>query len=180
MKVTSVNVGEPREIVWNGRTFQTGIFKEPVGGPVRVGHLNLAGDKQADLSVHGGTHKAVYVYPVEHYEFWRVELPDAAWQWGMFGENLTVQGLLETSIAVGDCFGVGTAVMRVTQPRMPCYKLNARFRRDDMIKRFLKAGRSGFYCEVITEGVVQANSSITQISQAQNRVSIADIFLADS
>ena len=175
MKVVSVNVGMPREVVWKGAKVRTGIFKEPVDGAVMIRELSLDGDEQADLTVHGGTHKAVYGYPFEHYGYWRRELPDVAFSWGKFGENLTTEGLLEDDLYIGDRLQVGSAVLMVTQPRMPCYKLALKFKRDDMIKRFLRSGRSGFYFLVIEPGEVQAGSSIEILSRDPNRVSVADI-----
>lgn len=176
MKIVSVNVGLPREVVWEGATVRTGIFKEPVAGPVMIGNLNLAGDKQADLTVHGGPAKAVYAYPAEHYEYWRQELPGVLFPWGKFGENLTTEGLLlEDALCIGDRLRTGSAILMVTQPRMPCYKLALRFARDDMIKRFLASGRSGFYFSVIETGEVSAGSKIEILSRDPNRVTVADI-----
>jgi len=130
MRIVSVNVGMPREVAWKGMTARTGIFKEPVDGPVMIDKLNLAGDSQADLTVHGGEEKAVYAYPAEHYEYWRHELPDVSLSWGMFGENLTTEGLSEDTLCVGDRLSIGSTVLQVTQPRVPCYKLALRFDRD--------------------------------------------------
>ena len=175
MKIVSVNVGMPREVVWRGTTIRTGIFKEPVDGAVMIRELNLDGDQQADLTVHGGPHKAVYGYPFEHYEYWRRELPDVAFSWGKFGENLTTDGLSEDTLCIGDRLKVGSATLMVTQPRMPCHKLALKFKRDDMIKRFLKSGRSGFYFLVVEPGEVQAGSSIEILSRDPNRVSVADL-----
>jgi MOSC domain-containing protein YiiM len=175
MKIVSVNVGLPREVVWKGAPVVTAIFKEPVTGPVRVGELNLSGDRQADLTVHGGAEKASYGYPAEHYEYWRRELPDVAFSWGMFGENLTTEGLLEDALCIGDRLKVGSAVLMVTQPRMPCYKLTLRFDREDMIKRFLRSRRSGFYFSVVQEGEISASSGIEVLSRDPNQVTIADI-----
>ena len=160
MKVISVNVGMPREVVWKGLAVQTAIFKEPVAGTVAIRKLNLAGDQQADLTVHGGPEKAVYAYPVEHYEYWRKQLPKFSLSWGAFGENLTTVGLNEDTLSIGDVLRVGSAVLQVTQPRMPCYKLQIRFNRDDLIKRFLLSGRSGFYFSVVEPGDVGAESEI--------------------
>jgi len=165
MKVVSVNVGLPREVVWKGMTVQTAIFKEPVAGAVAIRDLNLVGDEQADLTVHGGADKAVYAYPAEHYEFWRRELPDLTFSWGQFGENLTTEGLMEDTLHIGDRLRVGSATLMVTQPRMPCYKLALRFGRDDMIKLFLASGRSGFYFSVIEPGSVAASSEIEVLSR---------------
>ncbi len=175
MKIASVNVGMPREVVWKGMTVQTAIFKEPVDGPVTIGKLNLAGDKQADLTVHGGSDKAVYAYPAEHYEYWRQELPEVLFSWGKFGENLTTEGLGEDTLCIGDRLRVGSAVLTVTQPRMPCYKLALRFDRDDMIKRFLTSRRSGFYFSVIEEGEVRAGSEVEILSRDPHRVTVLDI-----
>jgi MOSC domain-containing protein YiiM len=161
MRVVSVNVGVPREIAWRGETVRTSIFKEPVAGKVLVERLNLDGDRQSDLTVHGGADKAVYVYPAEHYEFWRRELPDIDLPWGSFGENLTTEGLDERSVHIGDQLDIGSAELIVTQPRMPCFKLALRFDRLDIIKRFLRSGRTGFYLSVLREGEVAAGDAIT-------------------
>jgi MOSC domain-containing protein YiiM len=149
LKLWSVNVGMPREVDWHGRLVRTSIFKSPVFSPVRVARLNLEGDQQSDLTVHGGIHKAVYVYPSEHHQFWREEIPDLKVPWGMFGENFTTEGLLEGAINIGDRFRVGSAEFVVTQPRMPCYKLGIRFGRPEIVKRFLQSGKSGFYLSVL-------------------------------
>jgi len=175
MKIVSVNVGLPREVVWKGITVQTAIFKEPVAGAVAIGELNLAGDQQADLTVHGGPEKAVYAYPAEHYQYWRAQLSDVSLSWGAFGENLTTAGLWEDTLCIGDLLKVGSAVLRVTQPRMPCYKLELRFNRDDMIKRFLLSGRSGFYLSVIEPGNVAAGSRVEILDRDPDRVTITDI-----
>lgn len=175
MKVISVNVGLPREVMWKGRTVTTGIFKEPVAGRVRIQRHNLDGDKQADLSVHGGPEKAVYLYPVEHYAYWRNDLPEMELPWGMFGENLTTEGLVEEAVNIGDRLRVGTAEVVVTQPRMPCQKLAIKFDRSDIIKRFLASGRTGFYLRVLQAGEVGAGDAIEQISRDENNLSVADI-----
>ena len=175
MRIVSVNVGLPREVAWRGMAVQTGIFKEPVDGPVTISKLNLAGDQQADLTVHGGAAKAVYAYPAEHYEYWREKLLEVSFSWGKFGENLTTAGLTEAALCIGDRLRVGTAVLMVTQPRMPCYKLALRFDRDDMIKRFLTSRRSGFYFSVVEEGVVQTGSEVEMLSRDPNRVAVVDI-----
>ena len=140
MKLLSVNVGLPRLLAWKGNTFKTGIFKKPVSGHVMVRATNLDGDRQTDLSVHGGPNKAVYGYPSEHYEYWRAELPGQPFDWGAFGENFTTEGLLETDVCIGDHYRAGPAVIAVTTPRLPCFKLAAKFQRDDMIERFLHSG----------------------------------------
>jgi MOSC domain-containing protein YiiM len=174
VKILSVNVGQPRTVEWQGRPVETGIFKTPVAGPVALRALNLDGDRQADLSVHGGAHKAVYVYPSEHYAFWRAELPDMDLPWGMFGENFTSAGLLE-DVAIGGRFRIGSAEVLVSEPRVPCYKLALKFGRADMVKRFLASGRTGFYLMVLNEGVVQAGDPIEAIGRAEHGITVADI-----
>lgn len=175
MKLISVNVGLPRTVIWKGQPVTTGIFKEPVTGRVRLSWLNLAGDKQADLSVHGGPSKAVYVYPAEHYAYWQQELPGMPLPWGMFGENLTTHGLLEDTVHIGDRLRIGSAEVIVTEPRMPCYKLALKFGRDDIIKRFLRSGRSGFYLAVLQEGDVGAGDEVEFIERDPHQVMVADI-----
>ena len=175
MKVISVNVGQPREIFHEGRMIRTGIFKRPIEGRVRVTALNLEGDEQADLTVHGGPSKAIYVYPAEHYEFWRKELPEVSFSWGMFGENLTTEGLLEKEINVGDRLCLGSVELMVTEPRLPCYKLNLKFGRDDMVKRFLKSRRTGFYCAVAREGEIGAGDEIEFLNRDESKMTVADI-----
>ena len=175
MKIISVNVGLPRLVLRNGEPVSTGIFKEPVTGRVMMRTLNLDGDRQSDLSVHGGPEKAVYVYPSEHYEFWKRELPDMNLPWGMFGENLTTTGLFETEVNIGDKFRVGTAEVMVTQPRMPCYKLGIRFGRGDIIKRFLVSERSGFYLSVLKEGDVGAGDEFQMLEKNASGVRVADV-----
>jgi MOSC domain-containing protein YiiM len=175
MKLESVNVGLPTDVTYKGKEVTTGIFKEPVRGRVRVRTLNLEGDRQADLTVHGGAEKAVYAYPSEHYEYWRAELPLMDIPFSMFGENLTTEGLFEDRLNIGDQFRIGSAKMMITQPRMPCYKLAVKFQRDDIIKRFLKSGRTGFYFSVIEEGEVGAGDGIELLHRDQNDVTVADI-----
>ena len=154
MKILSVNVGGPREVEWKGKLIRTSIFKSPQNGSVKVFKLNLEGDKQSDLTVHGGVDKAVYAYPSEHYSFWRKEFPDLDITWGAFGENLTTEGLLETAVHIGDTLQIGSARFVITQPRLPCFKLGIRLGRADIVKRFLRSERSGFYFAVLEEGTV--------------------------
>ena len=175
MKLISLNVARPRLVMWNHGPVSTGIFKEPVEGRVMLRELNLDGDRQADLTVHGGPTKAVYAYPAEHYEYWRRELPDMLLPYGMFGENFTTEGLDERSVEIGDRFRVGAAEVMVTEPRMPCYKLGIKFGRADILKRFLASGRSGFYFSVLSEGEVGAGDQIELIERAESHVTVADI-----
>ena len=175
MKLLSVNVGLPREIEWKGKIVRTSIFKRPVEGRVRVSTLNVEGDEQSDLTVHGGPHKAVYAYPSEHFAFWRTEFPGMELDWGVFGENFTTTGLLEETVHIGDRFRVGSAEFVVTQPRMPCFKLGIRFNRSDMVKRFLQSGRTGFYFAVVKEGEVAAGDSIELLERDDHNVPVGDI-----
>lgn len=174
MKLVSVNIGLPGEVEWNGKTTTTSIWKVPVSGLVRVSTLNLQGDRQADLSVHGGKDKAVYVYPSEHYAYWQRELAGAELPWGAFGENFTTEGLTE-EFRIGDRLSIGTAEFAVTQPRMPCYKLAIRFGRPDMVKRFMRSGRTGFYLAVRREGEIRAGDPIRLDARSAESLSVADI-----
>ena len=175
MRLISVNVGVPREVVWHGRTVTTGIFKAPVEGRVALRSLNLDGDRQADLTVHGGTHKAVYCYPIEHYPYWKSELGLSDLPPGAFGENFTTEGLDEDAVHIGDEFAIGSATVVVSQPRMPCYKLGVKFQSDAMVKRFLASGRSGFYLAVKREGDVGTGDEIVPLARDPNRVPISEI-----
>jgi MOSC domain-containing protein YiiM len=175
MKIVSVNVGLPRPVEWRGRRIMTGIFKQPVSGRIAVRKLNLAGDRQADLSVHGGVHKAVYAYPSEHYPFWRHELELSDLPWGAFGENLTTESWWEDEVHIGDRFRAGTAEFVVTQPRTPCFKLALKFDRDDVVDRFLESGRPGFYLAVAKEGELEAGDPFERIHEDERRVSVVDV-----
>ncbi len=190
MKLVSVNTGLPREVSWHGRMVTTAIFKEPARGRVALRTLNLDGDRQADLTVHGGEHKAVYCYSLAHYDYWKKELPGRELPMGMFGENFTIDdggpGLLggqalpggqglEESVHLGDRFSVGTAEVAVTQPRLPCYKLGVRFGSDDMVKRFLASGRTGFYVAVVREGEVGAGDEMKVMAREPNAVPVSEI-----
>lgn len=176
MKLLSVNVGLPREVKWDGRIIRTSIFKTPVAGRVQVRNINIDGDQQSDLTVHGGIHKAVYVYPSEHYAFWREALPNVDLGWGAFGENFTTQGVLDDkAVRIGDRFRIGSTEFVVTQPRIPCFKLGIRFGRADMVKRFLHSGRNGFYLAVAKEGEVAAGDAIELMARDENGITVADI-----
>jgi MOSC domain-containing protein YiiM len=175
VKIVSVNVRLPREVLWHGRTVTTGIYKEPVEGRVALRKLNLDGDRQADLTVHGGEYKAVYCYPLAHYDYWKKELPGRELPMGMFGENFTTDGLLEDSVHLGDRFSVGSAEVVVTQPRLPCYKLGIKFQSDDMVRRFLASERTGFYLAVTRAGQVGAGDEIRAVSRDADAVPVSEI-----
>jgi len=175
MKLVSVNMGLPREVAWHNINVTTGIFKEPVKGRVALRKLNLDGDRQADLTVHGGEFKAVYCYPLVHYDFWKAQLPGKDLPLAIFGENFTTDGLLENSVHLGDQFFVGSAQVVVTQPRLPCYKLGIRFQADDMVKRFLASARTGFYLAVTLEGEVGAGDEMKLLARDPNAVPVSEI-----
>ena len=175
MRIIQINVGRPRLVTRNGEPVSTAIYKEPVAGRVMLRTLNLDGDRQADLSVHGGPEKAVYGYPSEHYAFWKRELPKMDLPWGMFGENFTTEGMFETELNIGDRFRIGSAKVMVTQPRMPCYKLGIRFGRSDILRRFLASERSGFYFSVLEEGEVGAGDEFELIEKNESGVRVVDV-----
>ena len=174
-RVLSVNVGFPRQVHMDRATVLTSIFKSPVEGRVAVRQHNIEGDRQSDLTVHGGPNKAVYCYPGEHYRFWQEQLPLMELPHGAFGENLTTEGITEDAVSIGDRFRIGSAVLRVTQPRMPCFKLGIRFGRADMVKRFWQSGRSGIYFAVEEEGDVEAGDAIERIAEGPEEISVADV-----
>jgi len=175
MKLVSVNVAFPRLASYRTQTVKTGIFKNAVSGPVELRTLNLDGDRQADLAVHGGPFKAIYGYPSEHYEFWAQELPGTQLPWGMFGENFTTEGIFEADLHIGDRLRIGSATIVVRQPRIPCFKLAVKFRRDDILARFLRSGRSGFYFSVEQEGTVQAGDLFEFLRREPQTITIAEM-----
>jgi len=175
MKLISLNVGIPRQVTYKSELVTTGIFKEPMHHRTILRKLNLDGDKQADLTVHGGLDKAVYSYPAEHYGYWQKELPGMYLSWGMFGENFTTEGLFEDNVNIGDQFQIGSAIVIATQPRMPCYKLGVKFGRMDIVKRFLASGLTGIYFKVLQEGEVGAGDVIKLIRRDDNNVTVKDV-----
>ena len=176
MKLISVNVSLPKPMEFQGYTVLTGIFKEPVEGRVRVGRLNLEGDRQADLSVHGGPHQAVYAYPFEHYESWQKELGRDNFTFGQFGENLTVSGMVETQVCIGDVFRIGSALFQVTQPRVPCFKLATKMGSDEFPDLFMESARSGYYLRVMEEGEVGAGDLIYLENRSAMGITVESIF----
>jgi len=174
MKVVSANIGHPREVVWQGTPVMTGIYKDPVDA-IHVRKFFVEGDNVSDLQVHGGEWKAVYGYPSEHYEFWRSEFPRMTMSWGMFGENITTEGLFENELMIGSVYRIGTALLQVTEPRMPCYKLAIKFGRVDIIKRFMKSRKSGFYFTVLEEGMVKPGDRVKLEQPGDSGYSILDV-----
>ena len=175
MKLLSVNVSQPKEVSYNGKRIKTGIFKEPVSGRTMMRRLNLDGDGQGDPSVHGGVHKAVYVYPMEHYDYWKHELGRKDLTYGQFGENLTVEGLLEETVHIGDVFRVGEALVEVSQPRVPCFKLGIKMRNPRIVKPFLASERVGFYVRVLEEGEVGAGDAIERTKVGEGQMTVKEI-----
>lgn len=174
MRIVSVNVSRGRTVLWKGREIETGIFKEPVEGPVRVGRMNLEGDKQSDLRVHGGEHKAVYAYSADHYGWWRSELGRTL-PFGAFGENLTIEGFPEEEVCIGDRFRAGSAVLEAVQPRLPCFKLGLRFEDDSIVERFLDSERWGVYFRVVEEGVLSAGDEVAPVSRDPARLPVPEV-----
>ena len=174
MKLVSLNVGRPTEKIWNEKVVLTSIFKYSVTDRRKVSFLNIEGDEQSDLNVHGGINKAVYAYDISHYHHWRNILLREDWQPGMFGENLTTEGLLDNHVKIGDIYQIGTAKLQVIQPRFPCFKLNIRFGLTDMIERFMEQKRNGIYFKVIEEGDIQVNDEIRLVGPSSYTVSITD------
>ena len=173
--ILSVQVGQPRQVPGGNGLVLTSIFKTPVTGKVWARPHNLEGDRQSDLTVHGGPHKAIYLYPSESYAFWAAELPQFSLVPGNFGENLTSAGLTEQSVFIGDRFRCGDALLVVTQPRMPCYKLGIRFGWPGILKRFWQSGRSGIYFAIEQEGQLAAGDPIERVSALPNPVSVSDV-----
>jgi MOSC domain-containing protein YiiM len=172
MKLLSVNVGHPQEIRWDGKTVRTGIFKYPVSGKRKVSFSNIEGDEQADLRVHGGINKAVYAYDVSHYQHWKRLLPRTDWAPGIFGENLTTEGLRDTEARIGDVYQIGTVQLQVVQPRFPCTKLNVRFGLANMMEHFMAEERNGIYFKVVQEGSLQAGDEIKLVAASPYNVTV--------
>jgi MOSC domain-containing protein YiiM len=174
-RVICLLVSMPKTVVFKGRVVETGIFKTPVEGQVKLTKLNLDGDAQADLTVHGGPDKAVYAYPFEHYSWWQSQMPDVDFPYGKFGENLTTEGLLENEVCIGDEFQIGSAIIKVSQPRLPCYKLGVKFGRNDVIKRFMQSGFSGIYFSVIQEGELAVGDNIKYLRSDGLGIKVQDV-----
>lgn len=170
MRIVSVNVAEPEQVTAPDGLVLTAICKRPVNGAVDVTRRNIAGDRQADLRVHGGADKAVYAYPVEHYAVWRDKLDRDDLDFGQFGENLTTEGILEDDVRIGDQYQVGTCLLEVSQPRVPCFKLGIKMNDPAFVKRFFKSRRVGFYLRVTEEGALQAGDSVKRLAMGTDTI----------
>jgi MOSC domain-containing protein YiiM len=173
--ILAIHVGRPAALQFEGRPVLSAIYKQPVTAPVMVRRLNLDGDQQADLKVHGGPDKAIYCYPSEHYAAWSAELGRAL-DFGFFGENLTISGLREEALRIGEVLSVGEAVLQVSQPRLPCFKLGVKFGDQRFVPRFLRSRRCGFYCRVLQEGMIEPGQSIEIVERAKSHLTIAESF----
>jgi MOSC domain-containing protein YiiM len=176
VRVLSVNVGLPRDVTFGKRRMRTAILKDPVAGAIPLRRLGFEGDGQADPRYHGGPDKAAYLYPFEHYAYWADVLSRTDLAPGAFGENLTAEGLLETDVRIGDVFEIGSARVRVTQPRTPCAKLGAKFGSMGFVRVFASARRPGFYLSVVEEGMVEAGDAIVRLSTDKDRPTVAEVF----
>jgi MOSC domain-containing protein YiiM len=176
LKIISTNIGRIREVEWRGRKITTGIFKESVDEPLFLGKRGVNRDEVADLKVHGGSDKACYLYSADHYEYWKSQFPDASWKWGIFGENLTVKRLDEGKIKIGDTYRVGTAVIQVSQPRLPCYKLGIRFGNAGIVKKFLNAPFPGVYTRVVDEGYVRTGDKMHLVKENREGMTVREVY----
>jgi len=176
MKVQSVNIARPTQINWKGKTEVTGIFKTPVSGPIHLGEKEVAGDTIANKKVHGGPHKACYLYSTRHYPYWKKRYPGLDWNWGMFGENISVEGMDERVLQIGDTFRIGGALIQLSLPREPCYKLGVRFGTQNILKEFITYGFPGSYARVLKEGTVQPGDQIILEERLPNPLTVWEFF----
>lgn len=176
MKIKSTNIAEPITIIWNGKKEITGIYKTPTKSPIFLGKHDVKGDEVTDRKHHGGEFKACYLFSEDHYNYWRNLYPNLDWNWGMFGENLTVNGLDETKINIGDIYKVGKALIQITQPREPCYKLGIKFGNQKAVKQFIEHGFPGTYARILNEGFVKTGDLFKLVKKAENSISITQFY----
>lgn len=176
MRITSTNLGEPKTFLWNGTEEQTGIFKYPVSEPLYLGKSDVGKDTVIDRKHHAGVNKACYLFSSDDYPFWKSEYSDLDWDWGMFGENLTIEGLDESILRIGDILNIGSAIVQVSQPREPCYKLGVRFSNQDILKKFIDRGRPGTYVRVLEEGEVKKGDNINVVERSTNALTVGQFF----
>ena len=176
MKITSTNIAKPTTIIWNGNKVTTGIYKKPVDNTILLGNQGVIGDEISDKNVHGGEFKACYLFSTEHYGYWKKLYPNLDWEWGMFGENLTVSGLNEKEIHIGDIYKIGSTLVQVTQPREPCFKFGVKFGASEALKQFIDHGYSGTYIRILEEGYVKSGDTIELVEKAKNSISTWQLF----
>lgn len=176
MNVHAVNIATPTQIFWNGKTEHTGIYKIPVQGAIRLEKSMVAGDTIANRKVHGGLHKACYLFSVEQYPYWKALYPQLEWNWGMFGENLTLAGMNESKMRIGDTYRIGEALVQVSQPREPCYKLGLRFGSQQILKEFIAHAYPGAYVRVLREGAIRVGDAVTLEVRSANPLTVKQCF----
>ncbi|MEL6917350.1 MAG: MOSC domain-containing protein [Bacteroidota bacterium] len=176
MKITSTNIGKSTTVAWNGKQVQTGIFKYPISRSLDLEKEVVAGDSIADRNVHGGTNKACYLFSKEQYPYWKHLYPDLDWDWGMFGENLTIEGMDESQIRIGNIYKIGTALVQVSLPREPCYKLGIRFKDQGILKQFIDHGHPGAYVRILNEGSVQKGDKLILETESKNTLTVAQFY----
>ena len=176
MEVISTNIGKVQTINWKNKEVKTGFYKIPVTESIYLAKYGVIGDKVVDTKVHGGSDKACYIFSEKHYDYWKNLYPDLDWQWGMFGENLTISNIDESEIRIGDIYKIGNVVVQVTQPRQPCYKLGIRFKTQNIVKQFVKYGYAGVYVRILTEGSVKIGDKMQLLEQNEKGMSLKEIF----
>ena len=176
MKVIATNIGTSTTFQWNGKEEQTGIFKYPVDKPLFLGKTDVAKDTVIDRKHHAGVHKACYLFSADHYTYWKGKYPDLEWDWGMFGENLTIQGMDESLIRIGDVYKIGSALVQVSQPREPCYKLGVRFGTQEMLRQFIAHGYPGTYVRILKEGEVKTNDELILVERSENTLTVKQFY----
>ncbi|MEL0456879.1 MOSC domain-containing protein [Flavobacteriaceae bacterium SZ-1-7] len=176
MQITSTNIAKPKTIIWRKKEVVTGIYKTPTNAPIFLGKSDVKDDEVTDRKYHGGEFKACYLFSEDYYGYWKNLYPNLKWNWGMFGENLTVSGLDETKIFVGDIYKVGEAKIQITQPREPCFKLGAKFGNQNILKKFIAHGHPGTYIRVLEEGYVKPGDTFTLVERPENSLTTAQLY----
>lgn len=176
MKITSTNIAKPTTIIWNGKEVITGIYKMPTTQPIYLGKQDVKNDEVTDRKHHGGEFKACYLFSENHYKYWKNLYPHLDWGWGMFGENITVNGLDETQINIGDIYKVGEALIEITQPREPCFKFGIKFGSQLALKQFIEHGFSGTYIRILEEGFVKIGDTFQLVKKAKNSITTHQFF----
>lgn len=176
MKIISTNIGKPKTFLRNGKKEQTGIYKYPINESLFLGKTDVLKDTVIDRKHHGGEHKACYLFSADHYPYWKKIYPDLKWDWGMFGENLTVMGLDESKIRIGDIYKIGTSLVQVSQPREPCYKLGVRFEDQSILKQYIDYGYPGTYVRILVEGLVRKDDEVELMDQSKNELTVKQFY----